>query len=254
MIETRQPRTERAIETVENEVERTEAERRAFARFLAALREIGPATATTRTAPGGGSVARASVGRGPDDSLRRVRAAYRETVMDVPHFTADYDDTLAENLTVEFGPELATAVVDARTLTPVAHDGLVAGAENARRERERFLDLLRRERQSLGEVRRTLNDVEARAVDIGSGLEEVTASVRLGQLEDRLVSLESECERLSDERQRLLHRRAEPQLSGVGEESLSEFLYGESETRYPALRDVTACLDTIRNYRERCLH
>ncbi|MFC6726651.1 hypothetical protein ACFQE1_20230, partial [Halobium palmae] len=49
---------------------------------------------------------------GPDDGLREVRAAYRDTVMGMAHYDDEYGEPLATNMAAEFSEELAGAVAD----------------------------------------------------------------------------------------------------------------------------------------------
>ena len=78
---------------------------------------------------------------GPD-RLDAVRGAYRETVMSVPHFEADYDESYTENVTEEFGPELATALVTGDRFDPFCRRTLLEAVGEGSTRREPHLDAL----------------------------------------------------------------------------------------------------------------
>ena len=251
MNETRQLRIEAAIERVDAEIAAIDAEANAFEAFGKRLQSMEPdyvAKQTSVAATGSGTAGvtmLASSNRPVNDGLRRVRIAYRETVMAVPHFETDYDDTLAENVAAEFGEEVARHVVDGDVLTPVLYRALVDAAETARFERTRFLGLLRTERESLVSTADELNDIERRALQLEDRLSLSEPDVSPDAVEAEVRELRERCESLSEARQRTIHNRFVTALSGVERQSLTRYLYSSSETRFPALSDIASCLKTV---------
>lgn len=256
MTETNQPRTEAAIDVVDREIQYATTERTAFRRFRSRLESIEPdsrPTAAATAGTSGGGVTLASGTESRDQALRAVRAAYRETVMAVPHFDSEYGESLRENLTAEFSADLATLVTEQRRLAPVHRDALASASDRAVRERGAYLQVVRRERESLIEVRDGLDRCEQAAAAVGRTIDDATSSDRLGTLDDRLVAIERDCASLAESRQELLHGRCASELSGVEGASLTGFLYGGSEETCPALADIADCLSTVRHHRKRCL-
>jgi len=259
MIEATQPHAERAISTVKAEREVVATERDAFRAFLARLHDIGPATPTTTTASPGressvpsGTVIQAVQTDSSTDSLAAVRSAYRETVMDTPHYEREYGDTLAESLATETSAALAEHVTRGGRLRPPVHDALVEAAKQASDDRRRFLSTLRRERDSLEAVAGELNEIERDVFSLQRDMSGAS-SKRLAAIDQRLQALERRGAELARQRQELIHNRQSPLLSGIDEASLVEYLYSEMEIRCPALADATDCLDLIRHHRQRCL-
>jgi hypothetical protein len=254
MVRTRQPTIDRALALVDEETALIETERKAFERFLARLRDV-PATGLegASQATGGGPTALTTGEATSSDALRRIRRAYRETVMAVPHYDREYGDTLRESLTEELGGTLASHVVDGLVLTPPIHDALVGAAEQVRDDRDSFLQQLRRERESLQTVADELNDVEAQLVELDERIEAATRSTRLAALDQRLESLERRCSELATRRQERIHNRRARELSGVDAVSLAGYLYGDLETDTPALADIASRLEAVRTHRTRCL-
>ncbi len=156
-------------------------------------------------------------------SLQRVRTAYRETVMPVPHFDAEYGDSLWENVAIEFGVDIASQVTGDGQLT-----------------------------QMLREVHAGLADCEQRAHALGDAATEAQGD-ELIDLDTRFAALEETCDDLAAERQRVIHRRGESRISGITGDSLAGLLYADLETTCPALREIARCVDTIRSHRRRCL-
>jgi hypothetical protein len=255
MIETKQPRIAAAIEALEAEQRIVSAEKRAFEAFRARLSNLDCTTPSTNApaATAAGPSTLVDTGGAPSEALRRIRVAYRETVMDVPHYESEYGDSLVENLTAEFGSDVARCLVAGTGLTPILYEGLLDAAEQATTERRRFLAVLRRERESLQRIETELDDCERRAVELIDRISTASESGTLGRLDGELADLERQCESLSSRRQETIHGRSFTAFSGVDDGSLSGYLYEDCETSFPALADISRCVETIRHARRRCL-
>lgn len=255
MTETSQPRTDAAIEVTDREIEYATAERDAFRAFRSRLERVDPAAASAALVghTGEAGVALAGGDRPTDSACRAVETAYRETVMAVPHFEREYGDTLRECLAAEFSASIAASVTGSRPLTETHLGALAAAADRAVRERGEFLRALRRERDSLRDVRETLDRCERAAVEAARAIDGTQSSDRLSRLDDRLATLEAECDAVAASRQQLVHGRSTSTLSGIDGTSFAVFLYGDHETTCPALADVADCCSTIRHQRRRCL-
>lgn len=256
MFESSRTHIERAIEVVDREREIIADERTSFQRFHARLSKVEPRRSAAVTATAG-TVGGASVSmhaESPvDASLQSVRTAFRETVMDVPHFADEYGDSLEESLATEFGVEVAAQVVDGTQLTPVLYRTLSQGAMTAVRDRKSFQQTLARERDSLLEIRSGLDECERRVAAAEERLGEAPSSRDFGALDERLAAIEETCTALVDERQSLVHGRSGVNLSGVTGTSLMTYLYGEGEASCPALAALADAVDAIRDRRQRCL-
>ncbi len=255
MVRTTQPRIERAKEVLDKEARLVERERVAFERFLARVREMGAnSQATVESNPAGGPAVATMRESTPSEGLRAVRTAYRETVMAVPHYDREYGDTLGESMAVELGETLAGHVTNGQVLPPQLSDALCAASERARDDRNDFLGHLDQERESLCEIGEELNGVESRVAELATRIDEAPRSVQLGQVDETLASLESQCTDLANRRQATIHGRSVRKIAGVDGTSLLQYLYADRvETVTPALSDVADCLETIRYLRMRCL-
>jgi hypothetical protein len=85
----------------------------------------------------------------------QLREAYRETVMDVPHFEDVYGESLETNVAAELPPDVAVLFQDpADQITPDQKTRIRAAATNARASRETLAANLVAEQESLA----TAND------------------------------------------------------------------------------------------------
>jgi len=151
--------------------------------------------------------------------------------MAVPHFDTEYGDSLIENVAIEFGPDLASQVTGDRRLTRTLQESLLAATESALDERKTYEQSLKRERESLREVRAGVSDCEQRAHELGDAAAS-RGGARVG-LEGRFADLEEDCEDLAAARQRVIHRRRASRISWIGGESLTTFLYADIESTCP---------------------
>lgn len=247
------PRIEAALDVVDREIGVATDEREAYEALRSRLEDVEPVGASNparQGSPAGTTVA--TGGRSGQRVRDAVVTAFRETVMDVPHYETEYGESVEACFATEFGTDIAVAAFDGGELGRVHVDALVARAEQAATEREEYLRVLRRERDSLTDVRDGLADCEAAVVAIGRSIDDDSSDESLDRLDERLAERERECRALAEARQRRLHRRRTAAISGVDGTSLTTFLYAEFEETCPALASITSCLRTIRHHRSRC--
>jgi len=166
------------------------------------------------------------------DQMQRVRVAYRETVMSVPHYEDVYGEPLVENVAAEFGSDLAAGIgpTESQTLTQPYKRTLRTGAAHAAQDRQAFVEVLDREAQSLDDARTTLTDLLA-------PLDSTTISeCRRGSFTDRL-------DQVAQDRQETLRTRRS--LSRLDGHSLCGYLYQDHSWTYPVLTAVTRLHDAV---------
>ncbi|WP_254271306.1 DUF7260 family protein [Haloarcula marina] len=153
--------------------------------------------------------------------LERVREAYRETVMSVPHYEAVYDESLVENVMLELGEALAERFrPNGGQFTAPYKQALVTAAKDAATERERFLETLDREESSLETARDSLMElvVGLDGITIPHWYESTFAETLEGVVETR---------------QRHLDRQVA--LPGENRVSLCTLLYDDQQWTFPVL-------------------
>lgn len=232
-----------ALSTIEDERACVRAEREAFLAFADEVRAL---QASTQRAVGANvaSVVETDPGR---QQLQTVRDCYRETVMSVPDYEAEYGETLRDHMAAEYTDEIATVVVEGTRFTPQVKQLLVEQAGTAARQRADLLESIDTEHESLtdaaGHLRETATSLEGTA-------EAALIRQSFSELVDHERDLrrgEADCEQLLEDRQseiqdqnRLLWRVDQP--------SLQTYLYRDLDETYPVM---TATLDLVRRIRSR---
>nr|WP_101297993.1 hypothetical protein [Halegenticoccus soli] len=120
-------RIDAALELVDEEIARVDAERDAVRRFrrrIGALETRRPAGSATAPTPAG-AIRSIGEGRSASPALDRVRTAYRETVMSAPHYEDEYGDTFEESVAAEFGAETAELLRTSDRFTDALRELLV---------------------------------------------------------------------------------------------------------------------------------
>ncbi|WP_276245396.1 MULTISPECIES: hypothetical protein [unclassified Haladaptatus] len=230
----------------ETESSRTRTERDAYIRFLRRLSGISVSQVTTQVQTSGMTVANV---QSADQSIREVREAFEETVMTVPHFTEEYDESLEVHMAMEFGDELARAVRHGTQLTPPLKQALVQQAELARDQRDAMLGTLDRELEELEDATALLESAEEELDDVSSEpfyrrsyADLHAAWERLDDIEDRVTTVLTERQHAMQEGIRFGIRRTD---SG----SFHDYLYRPLDVSYPVLADGAKTVDRIQAIR-----
>jgi hypothetical protein len=264
----------RARRALDRERRRTADERDAFDDLHRRVREIEPVT-TPRSggsdAATGGAVSTGAATRtltgvaGNDpgtDRLDVVREAYEETVMSVPHFEGEYGESYAETLAAEFSPDLAAALVTGDRFDPVCKRTLLDAVEEGRSRRERLLDALDAEAESLAtyrervaSLRTDLDAVTVRGRPVVAFADPGTAAVdddadaadlsvvapfdALADVRSELLGLGERCDAVAADRQATVHEQARRLSLPVETADVQRYCYGSLPVAYPVLSAVT---------------
>lgn len=229
---------------VRRERERTATEREAFDAFV---RRVASLSISTPSASPGGVQVLAGAGDAADQDLERVREAYRDTVMSMDHYDAEYGEPLPENVAAEFSGEVATAITDGSALTPQVKQALVEGGKTARSEREEFLRTLDREREELDGAADVLGDAARTATEIRDRRLELRSYAELESTWRQLESLETDCNDCLDRRQESIHEGYTLGHRRGNRETFHTYLYDRLDETYPVLADGVRILESIRD-------
>ncbi|WP_435074248.1 DUF7260 family protein [Halorubrum sp. HHNYT27] len=249
-----------AIDADRRERRRVLAERDAFEAFadrVAALDSAPPESTTSGL--NGSAVAVRTVDRvGPagDVRLRRVLAAYRDTVMSVPHYRQEYDETVTESLAAELGPDTTVALASDGTLCAGSKSALVRRGRRAAEARSSLADAIGEEIDSLRAFEDDLSRVDRRRRCLIEHLDGISGSGADAAIDvwERLDDLERECDEIAANRQTTL---SDPPMSPVGavdtggDRGFYEYLYAPIDgPRYPVLAAVSELAERIRTDRD----
>lgn len=197
-------------------------ERGAFARFRERVEELDAASA--------GST-------GVDGGVARVREAYGDTVMAVPHYRERFDEPLVENVAGELSPELAAALARQDRLRPYLKRSLLTAADAAIGGRTTLLALVDSEREAITALDDRLERIEGeREAIVGQPVDRMEFNaLRLSRR--RLRGLEEQCDDLAAERQSTL---GDGCRSSPGGDDLGEYLYADCRRDHPLLAAIAA--------------
>ncbi|MFC7185632.1 DUF7260 family protein [Halorubrum yunnanense] len=249
-----------AREAVRVERRRTADEREAFRAFRGRVESVpteavspggSPATAgvadVTASPSGSGTPADARAGgpaTPPGSGLVAVRDAYAETVMSVPHYEEEYDDTYERSVAAELGPELAYALTRGSGYHPEYGRALFDAVDDAIEERDRLVERLRVETESLdrassrlGAVRREIETLDATVPEGGFGA--------LDACRARAGVLVEDCDRIAARRQRAIAEHGRELRLDDDVVDLPTYLYQNVSATYPVLAAVGAVGDRL---------
>lgn len=238
-----------ALPLITEEQKRTRAERNAFNTFIERVQAMDtdhPPVSHPQQMPVQSS--------SDTDHLQQVRDAYATTVMAVPHYPEDYDDTLDESMTEEFGEEIAVAMSSGQQLFPALKRHLLQAASAARERRTEFLEVLEQEEKALNSARTTLTELEDQ---ITAALTQPLSDLSIDELltlYDRLCDYERQCEAVLEDRQ--YHQTdGHATLTRAGSShthtDLQTYLYRSLPVTYPVLVDGSTLLEMLQRTQHR---
>jgi len=247
-----------AADAGQHERRRVLAERDAFEEFADRVSALDPSpTGSTASGFDGQMAAVRTVDRADGDvKLRRVLAAYRDTVMSVPHYGDEYDETVAESLAAELGPDTATALASNGTLSEPAQSALVGRSRQAADARSSLAEAIGEEIEALRSFENDLSCVDRRRRRLLEHLDGVSGAGTDAAIDvwERLEELERECDGIAAERQEALTDPPMTPDSAVdvdGEHAFYEYLYEPTDgPRYPVLAQVSELAERIRSDRD----
>jgi hypothetical protein len=225
---------ESALAHLDEEVTQLRAEQQAFEQFAEQVAALTVAPSQPATRP----TVTAMTDGPPAATTRAICAAYRETVMALPHYDDVYGDSLAESLAHEFGPDIGTALTEEMPVTTLIQQQVCTAATQAASERAAVLETLAAERSALETAYETLTTLSQQAA---SRIDEVAT-----QDEAALPtpSLDTRCEQLATDRQHQLQTRSlSPHHDG---HDIATYLYQDTDWTYPVLAAVARLSDWLR--------
>ena len=235
-----------AREIVRTEHERILAERDAFKQFQDRVAGLDPSSTVSKISPPSQELP-SSINRRSSSStaekLDDIQQAYRDTVMNTPHYEEEYGESLVQDMTIEFGEDLTAAIMTNPQLTPSLQQAVVQAATAASARRTTFSN-------QLDEEEATLKDAHQTLAPIGEQYEQSTDQPRqqqsiddLWETHQQLTTCIATCEDGIEERQtqRTDGHTALPHTDEIVD--LQEYLYQSLDVTYPILADGTTVLE-----------
>ena len=243
MLTDRTSTIETSLEIVQEERCRTVWERDAFSEFATTVGSFDTSpmnTANSRTNP-------LLVGPQQTDT-RKIKHAYQESVMSVPHYEEEYNETLAVNLRAEFGPEIAATIINNNPVTPQIQRAVTAAATTAQKERIELISTLDTERIELKAAYRTLSEVsEMFSLVLNYQLNQQSFG-ELYYMHQQLIQGQSQCREILHDRQTQRQTgHARTRFESVPD--LQNYLYQKLSVTYPILSSTLRLYDDLRSGR-----
>ena len=234
---------------VAEEYRRTEAEADAFATFSDRVAAID----VPQMRPDGGTMRPTTVqklGRSCDlAECESVCSAYRETIISMPHYEEEYDESLREHMTAEFGHDLAKVVFEVPHVTTPLKRALLHASAQSHDDRREFLrrldaeaEVLKRTVTTLREIDRFLNDRNSRPLSNYTFTE-------LQEIYEELESADDRCQQLARDRQHTLH--ADKWTDMEESVTVESYLYSDLNITYPVLSDAATYCRLLRHAKSR---
>lgn len=224
---------EAALNCIDVERQRTEAEIESFRSFETEVKAISTTTPAPR---------QLVVGTIPSvdcNSLKKTRTAYRDTVMAVPHYEVEYGDTCIESLRAEFGAEVAAALAGGKGFDAQLKQMLLSNVTEAIQERRELLSVLAKERDSVVDVKDSITDIATEVSTLHPGTAEQRSFGALDAYRSRLIVLRDQCEALAETRQTTLADHRRQMALDSDEPDIQEYLYQDIKATYPVLLALT---------------
>jgi len=248
---------EEGIETCQEERDYLAAERGAFQTFLDRIRSVDPietdsrATALTDLQ---NTPHTTLANRDPGDAtFKYVISAYKETVLSLPHYRKEYNETLAESLTAELGQDIVTALATNKTLVPATQQALIERSQQAITSRTNLIEAITAEIDALTETQADLNEIETRRHNLRTHLDATKRNQSEAAFDVlcTLRNLKSEADDIAKSRQKRLQnapiKKDTTATSPVEPIDFYEYLHGKEGTpRYPVLSAVAELGSDIR--------
>ncbi len=178
-------------------------------------------------------------------ALGAVRRAYESTVMSVPHYTDEYDDSYVESIAEEFTPELAVALTDGTEFNERCKRSLLSAVSDVQSARESLLGTIDRERESLRTATEDLKPLIEECAEL-DGLE--FGGMRFGALDAyrvRLETMKERCERASARRQNAIFDQRRIQRLPSEVPDVAMYFYQHLDVDYPVMSVIADLLDSI---------
>lgn len=194
-----------------------------------------------------------------DGGRGRVLAAYQDTVVSLPHYRAEYDETVGESLAAELGEDAAVSLASNETLSPGLQSVLVDRSRRAAAARGSLAAAIDIEIDRLEQASERVAGIDRRRERLDDHLTGLTGEVAVDAAIDvweQLGTLEGECDAVAADRQAQLSEPPAPmQAPGPSppvDVAFTEYLYEPSSgPDHPALAAIATAAARIRRDRDR---
>ncbi len=233
-----------ASQAVNDEQTRVRDEHDAFHAFIERIQSLDP-TPQQRSS----TVPLQTHAPTTDSSLRAVRDAYEATIMSVPHYESEYNDTYTHSLTEELGPDIATALTQQTHFDQTSKQAVLTAAQTAKTKRSRLLEALEAEADSITTGMETLLPVARQVHTYREKSFDACSMDVLDGYHNRLNVLESQCLDVVESRQgtrRIQHNRMRLPYDGPD----LTYVYTTLPVDYPLIATAAALVEALQTLKK----
>lgn len=228
-----------AQDELAEEQEQLMTEREGFVTFAEKVQSIATANQPT----GGTTTMQVSNANGGHQQLEQVREVYEETVMTTPGFDQEYGESFAEHMAAEFGPDVATIVVNGHRFDEPVKQLLIEQARESAQQREELLDIIKSENRSLETAASELDGVHGLLAQVEKAELQEYDVPQLVETDSTLRTSRCRCESVAQTRQEQIHAETN-RVNGKGT-FLQEYLYRDLPFSFPVLRTAVGYIERI---------
>lgn len=224
---------------LQRERRRTADELEALQTFEDRVRTISPKRSVEDRQPLGVTTAVSK----PPGGLKKVREAYESTLMSVPHYLEEYDDSYVESLVGEFSPEIASALTDGTEFTRHCKQTVLSAVSSARSARESLLEAIDHEHESIRESKADLEQLERECGELRSVQFDEKQFGTLSAYHARLRVMTEQCEKRSRRRQNAIFDQRRIQRLPADVPDVTVYFYQSLDVDYPVMSAVAELLN-----------
>ena len=243
---------ESAKETVQIEQRRVTDEIEAYEQFTTKLTTISD-TSRSHTTQGAFD---STVEAGLTSETSSIKNLFEETVMSVPHYEEDYDESFIEHIAAEFTPEIALLLHETDWLTEQHTSVLDSYIRSAITERKDLVQALELEYESVDHIGSQVHELSQQLLKISR--REFT-TMDFGALEahwHRLEQIKTICDSIAADRQELIDSPTRAVVCSNSDISMSRYLYQDLAYDYPILATIGilgSCIYALQTQIERLI-
>jgi len=230
------------------ERQRTADELEAVKSFKHRLEKINTASISYRSGPNQVGFTDASTATG---DLDRVREAYESTVMSVPHYSEEYDDTYRESLAEEFSHDIAVALTDRTVFNERCKQATLSAVTASISARESLIEDIDAERESIDDTAETLVPLAEELDELRSVSFRNCSFGALDAYRSRLEVLENTCEAVSEQRQMTIFETRRTQCISMEVGDIVQYFYQDLKVGYPVISSIVDLIAVIVELRHR---
>ncbi|MFQ3476708.1 hypothetical protein HKK80_10695 [Halonotius sp. F2-221B] len=225
---------ESAKETVQIEQRRVTDEIEAYEQFATKLTTISTTSLSHLTS----GTFDTTVEQGVTSETRSIQNLFEETVMSVPHYEEDYDESFMKHIAAEFTPEIALLLNETEWLTEQHTSVLNSYIRTAITERKELAQALEVEYESVDHIG---NQVHERAQEVLEISHREFNTMDFGALEahwHRLEQIKTICDSIAADRQETIDSPTRAVACSNSDISMSRYLYQDLAYDYPILATI----------------